>query len=109
HYDDKYSDFNATTEFVRRLLGEVLLGAGRTAEGTRAIETVRDHWKGVAGFESQRDWPSVLDSLSAARRIAGDWSQAQVLLDESCSRFRKTQGPASPQFHRCEAQRTWAR
>jgi serine/threonine protein kinase len=100
---------DSSTLFVRRLLGEIEVGAGRTREGTARLESVRDSGLALQGFQDLPDWPAVLGALAVARRLGGDLAAAAQLLDQACTLLAKPPGPPRLAALHCEAERAWLR
>ena len=101
---------NPSALFVRRLRGEILLGAGQLREGTALVESVRDLGHNTPGYQALRDWPAALSAVAEARRLGGDWAGAARSLEDACtqwSRFPHPHGAPTLQWLRCEAERTW--
>ena len=106
-FEAQSSKPNSTSLFVRRLLGEIELGAGHTREGVRMLESVRESGLGIQGFQALPDWPAVLSALAEARRLDGDAGSAVALLEQACTLLAKSPGPPRLTALRCEAERIW--
>ncbi|HUP07282.1 MAG TPA: serine/threonine-protein kinase [Caldimonas sp.] len=109
-YEAQLPATNPDSLFVRRLHGEILLGAGQIREGTALVESVRDLGQKTPGYQDLRDWPAALMAVAEARRLAGDWRGAARSLDEACAAWGKMPHPPGPPMLpsvRCEAERAW--
>jgi tetratricopeptide (TPR) repeat protein len=107
HFYDAQSRTDLNALFVRRLLGEILLGAGRTREGTELLESVRELGLKTEGFQALPDWPAVLGALAEARRLGGDVPSAVELLGQAFPLLAKAPGPPRLTALRCQAERSW--
>ena len=106
-FDSQFSTPNSTSLFVRRLVGEILLGAGRTREGTEAVESVLVHGQKIAGYQASPDWPAALAAVAEARRLSGNLASAADLLGQACALLAKAPGPPRLTTLHCQAERTW--
>lgn len=106
-FEAQSSKPNSTSLFVRRLLGEILLGAGKTREGAEVLESVRERGLEIKGFQASPDWPAVLGALAEAHRLQGDVPSAVKLLEQACTLLAKAPGPPRLTALRCQAERTW--
>ena len=106
-YEAKYERSDYSSLFVRRLLAEILLGAGQTRQGTETAESVREAILTVQGYQSRPDWPAVLGVLAEARRLNGDLPAATSLLDQECTLLSAKPGRPRLASLRCQAERTW--
>ena len=107
YFDAQSSTPNPSSLFVRRLLGEILLGLGRTREGTELVESVLDRGRKTAGYLALPDWPAALGAVAGARRLGGDPASAADLLGQACALLAKTPGPPRLTLLHCQAERTW--
>ena len=106
-FENQSSQPNPSSLFVRRLLGEIELGAGNTREGVDLLESVRESGLGIKGFQALPDWPAVLGALAEAHRLQGDVPSAVKLLEQACTLLAKAPGPPRLTALRCQAERTW--
>ena len=106
-FEGQSSRPDPSTLFVRRLLGEIEVGAGHVREGTTTLESVREGGLALQGFQDLPDWPAVLGALAVAKRVAGDLPAAARLLEQACTLLAKPPGPPRLAALHCAAERAY--
>jgi len=94
-------------ETTRRTLGEAELGLGHIQAGTARLEEARAHGQGIKDYAQSSEEGATLESLAAARRLAGDWDGAQDLLGRACAAYRHSSRATAGVVLRCDAQAQW--
>ena len=107
YFDTQFPTPTPNSLFARRLLGEILLGAGRMREGTEIVESVVERGAQVAGYRTLPDWPAALAAVAQARRLSGDPAAAAQLLAQACALLAAAPGPPGLTLLRCQAERAW--
>jgi eukaryotic-like serine/threonine-protein kinase len=106
-FDQQTPRSNIQVEFVRRTLGETLLGQGRIDEGTAIIEFARTAALRIGNVPGSIDEAAFLDSLATARRVQADLPAASELREAACKIFDGKLGPSVATTRRCRAEAAW--
>jgi len=107
YFDRRYAAPTWYREAGRRILGELLLGAGQRAEGLRLIEQALVNANAIEGARGHPGRSDILLSLAFALRHSDRSGEALQWAGEACRATTQSGRETNRTALRCQAIRTW--